>query len=57
MKIWSGKPYPLGSTYDGLDTNFSIFSEAAQKIELCLFDDNGQETRVESPRRRFCSGF
>jgi len=55
VKIWPGKPYPLGSTYDGLGTNFSIFSEAAQKIELCLFDDNGQETRVELPETNgFC---
>lgn len=49
MKIWPGKPYPLGATYDGVGTNFSIFSEAAQKIDLCLFDDLGKETRVELP--------
>lgn len=47
MKIWPGKPYPLGATFDGAGTNFSIFSESAEKIELCLFDQNGKESRVE----------
>jgi len=46
MTVWPGQPYPLGATYDGLGTNFSVFSEAAERVELCLFDD-GQETRVE----------
>ena len=41
MKIWPGNPYPLGATFDGSGTNFSIFSEAADRIELCLFDDEG----------------
>ena len=43
---WPGKAYPLGATYDGSGTNFAIFSEIAERIELCLFDDNGVETRV-----------
>lgn len=47
MKIWPGKPYPLGATYDGAGTNFSIFSETAEKIELCFFDEQGIESRVE----------
>ena len=47
MRIWPGKPYPLGATYDGVGTNFSIFSETAEKIELCLFGDKDVETRVE----------
>src|SRR4051812_12242685 len=47
MKIRPGHPYPLGATYDGTGVNFSLFSEAAQKVELCLFDDDGQETRHE----------
>jgi glycogen operon protein len=46
MKVWPGQPYPLGATYDGTGTNFSLFSEAATKVELCLFDDDGAETRV-----------
>ena len=42
-----GQPYPLGSTFDGTGTNFAIFSEAATKVELCLIDPRGKETRVE----------
>jgi len=49
MKVWPGKPYPLGATYDGVGANFSIFSESAEKIELCLFDENGAETRLDLP--------
>jgi glycogen operon protein len=46
MRIWPGDPYPLGAHYDGAGTNFSLFSEAATQIELCLFDDEGVETRL-----------
>src|SRR5436189_4432269 len=49
MKIWPGKPYPLGATFDGVGTNFSVFSEVADRVELCLYDANGAETRVELP--------
>lgn len=38
MKIKPGKPYPLGATWDGVGVNFSIFSENATRVELCLFD-------------------
>jgi glycogen operon protein len=48
LEIWPGKAYPLGATYDGSGTNFAVFSEAAEKVELCLFD-NGDETRVTLP--------
>ena len=51
MQIWPGSPYPLGSAFDGGGTNFSIFSEAAERIELCLFDADGTETRVDLPER------
>ncbi len=47
MQIWPGNPYPLGATYDGSGTNFAIFSEVADRIELCLLDDDGAETRFE----------
>ncbi|MGZ4436816.1 MAG: glycogen debranching protein GlgX [Nocardioidaceae bacterium] len=47
MQIWPGRPYPLGATYDGAGTNFALFSEVAEKVELCLVDDAGVETRVE----------
>jgi isoamylase len=54
-KVWPGKPFPLGATYDGTGTNFSIFSEVAEKIELCLFNGDGEETRVELPEvTAFC---
>ena len=43
---WPGQPYPLGATYDGTGTNFAIFSGGAEKVELCLFDEEGNETRV-----------
>ncbi|WP_424465889.1 glycogen debranching protein GlgX [Pseudoclavibacter helvolus] len=46
MKTWPGNAYPLGATFDGSGTNFAIFSEAAHKVELCLFDEDGNEERV-----------
>ncbi len=48
-KIWPGRPYPLGATYDGAGTNFSLFSEVATRIELCLFDEQGKESRHDLP--------
>ncbi|WP_460603801.1 glycogen debranching protein GlgX [Jatrophihabitans fulvus] len=47
VQIWPGHAYPLGATYDGSGTNFALFSEVAEKVELCLFDADGTETRVE----------
>jgi isoamylase len=47
MQTWPGSAYPLGATFDGSGTNFALFSEAAERVELCLFDDDGTETRVE----------
>ncbi len=44
-----GEPFPLGATFDGLGTNFSLFSQVAEAVELCLFDDEGVETRYELP--------
>jgi isoamylase len=48
LKLWPGKPYPLGATWDGAGVNFSLFSENAIKVELCLFDgpDGQRETRI-----------
>ncbi|WP_182903165.1 glycogen debranching protein GlgX [Microbispora sp. H10830] len=48
-EVWPGEPYPLGATWDGVGTNFSVFSEAAERVELCLYDDRGEETRVDLP--------
>ncbi|UVY83149.1 glycogen debranching protein GlgX [Brachybacterium sp. NBEC-018] len=47
MQIWPGQSYPLGATFDGSGTNFALFSEAAERVELCLLDDAGTETRIE----------
>ncbi|MCV2396312.1 glycogen debranching protein GlgX [Actinotalea sp. M2MS4P-6] len=49
MQIWPGRPYPLGATFDGSGTNVAVFSEVAERIELCLFDADGAETRVDLP--------
>ncbi|MCL3862234.1 glycogen debranching protein GlgX [Actinotalea sp. K2] len=49
MQIWPGKPYPLGATFDGTGTNFALFSEVAERVELCLIHDDGTEERVDVP--------
>ena len=49
MKLQPGRRYPLGASFDGAGTNFSLFSELADRVELCLFDDAGKETRVDLP--------
>ncbi len=51
MEVWPGTPYPLGASYDGAGTNFALFSEVAESVELCLFDDEGAETRVPLTER------
>jgi glycogen operon protein len=43
MHVWPGTPYPLGATWDGAGTNFALFSEVAEQVELCLFDTGGTE--------------
>jgi isoamylase len=48
-ELWPGKAYPLGATYDGAGTNFTLFSEVAERVELCLFDADGTETRITLP--------
>jgi isoamylase len=49
MQIWPGQPYPLGATFDGVGTNFSLFSEVAERVELCLFTEAGEEQRIDLP--------
>ena len=49
--VWTGKPFPLGPDWDGAGTNFSIFSENAERVELCLFDEHGAEERIELHER------
>ncbi|WP_205877867.1 glycogen debranching protein GlgX [Mycobacterium camsae] len=46
VTVWPGAPFPLGATYDGAGTNFSLFSEVADKVELCLIERDGSETRI-----------
>jgi isoamylase len=51
IKIWPGRSHPLGASWDGRGVNFALFSENAEKVELCLFDpqENGKETRIILP--------
>ena len=48
IKVWPGRPYPLGATWDGEGVNFALFSAHAEKVELCLFDRSGnhEEARI-----------
>jgi glycogen operon protein len=48
---WPGKPYPLGAIYDGEGVNFALFSDNAHGVELCLFDEQGKETRIKVNER------
>ena len=47
METWPGRTFPLGATWDGEGTNFSLFSENAESVKLCLFDEAGLETSIE----------
>jgi isoamylase len=47
MQVWPGARYPLGATYDGTGTNFALASQVAEGVELCLFEPDGSERRVE----------
>ncbi len=48
MRLWPGGPYPLGATWDGSGTNFALFSEVADAVELCLFDNEGDWPGTET---------
>jgi glycogen operon protein len=48
-EVWPGDPYPLGATWDGEGVNFALFSENAEKVELCLFDESGNVEEVKIP--------
>ncbi len=45
-KAWPGDAYPLGATFDGEGTNFAIYAENADRVELCLFDDENNERSI-----------
>ena len=49
-EIAAGHPYPLGATYDGVGTNFSIFSEVADQVDVCLFDEDRAGAPHHPPR-------
>jgi isoamylase len=51
MRTWPGAPYPLGATWDGWGTNFALFSEAADRVQLCLFSDDEDENGVLTESR------
>jgi glycogen operon protein len=54
MRIWPGRPYPLGATWDGAGVNFALYSENASKVELCLFDsidDVRESARIAVPEK------
>jgi len=51
VHTWPGSSYPLGATYDGSGTNFALFSEVADRVDLCLFEDDGHEHRVRLAER------
>jgi glycogen operon protein len=50
-EVWPGRPFPLGATWDGEGTNFSLFSEHAERVVLCLFDADDAETCVDLSER------
>ena len=55
LVVRPGEPFPLGAHWDGHGTNFSVFSEVATRVDLCLFDDEGRERRVRLPEvTAFC---
>jgi len=51
IRIAEGSPFPLGATWDGCGVNFALFSAHASKVELCLFDERGEQElqRIELP--------
>ena len=51
MQLLPGSPHPLGATWDGRGVNFALYSESASAVELCLFDEQGKETRLSIPHR------
>jgi isoamylase len=51
VAVWPGRPYPLGATWDGEGVNFSLFSEHAELVELCLFDSKGRREIGRVPMR------
>ena len=53
MRVWTGHPFPLGATWDGVGVNFALFSEHATAVELCLFDPKGRRELARIVRLQF----
>ncbi len=54
MNVWLGQPYPLGATWDGRGVNFALFSENANAVDLCLFEEHGEQrelARIRMPEQ------
>ena len=54
LRVWPGRSYPLGATWDGSGTNFALYSENSDKVELCLFDSPEaakESARIEMPEQ------
>ncbi|MGH7737796.1 MAG: glycogen debranching protein GlgX [Candidatus Tyrphobacter sp.] len=51
VRVWPGRPYPVGATWQGTGVNFALFSEHAEKVELCIFDERGRRElhRIRMP--------
>ncbi len=51
MRVWPGTPYPRGAKWDGMGVNFALFSENAERVDLCLFDETGRKetARISLP--------
>ena len=55
FEVWPSEPFPLGAHWDRRGTSFSVFSEVATRVVLCLFDDQGREHRIKLPEpTAFC---
>ena len=52
VRVWPGAPYPLGATWDGTGTNFALFSEVAEQVELCLLSGEEDAELTERPGSR-----
>lgn len=50
-QLSAGKPEPLGASFDGKGVNFTLFSAHAERVELCVFDGEGNEHRYDLPAR------
>ncbi len=55
MRVWPGRPYPQGATWDGEGVNFALFSENATGVDLCLFNHEQQDQETHCIRMEECT--